>query len=217
MTNLCDVYFGRFRASRLHEEIWFVFLKYSANMSVAVKHLLDEAANKTREELRIQCEMETRYPFTMNEQYLMRAQAAKHKEILLALKQTPGPTDVQEVMKKLADLLGVPVQSAEEFLLELGSGKYSKEFHVISGALAYFQVASQRMIDVIPMRIEQHLIYDFAESVKKLDEILGLVGEGGEKRCKEFMVEDPKVHIERKEFQEQKDILVKASEILGTI
>ena len=120
-------------------------------------------------------------------------------------------------MKKLADLLGVPVQSAEEFLLELGSGKYSKEFHVISGALAYFQVASQRMIDVIPMRIEQHLIYDFAESVKKLDEILGLVGEGGEKRCKEFMVEDPKVHIERKELQEQKDILVKASEILGTI
>ena len=185
-------------------------------MSVAVKRLLDEAANKTREEIRIQCQIETRYPFTMNEQCLVQAKDNNYKRILSILKQNLRPGDLREVSKKL-DSLGVPVESDKELSLKLGSGKYSKEFDVISGVLAYFEVASQRMIDVIPMRIEQHLIYDFAESVKKLDEILGLVGEGGVKKCKELMVEDPEVEAERKELQKQKEILGNAREILGTI
>lgn len=184
--------------------------------------LLDVAAGKTRDELRIQCEIETRYPFTMNENHLVRAQVKKSEQIADIL--FPAPTNVsaaamKEVLEKLGSIDGFPVTSSEELSRKLRvPSNYTKELDVISGALAYFEIASQRMIDIVPMRIEQHLVYDFSKSVQeKLEDTLRLTGNGGEERCAVLAVDNPDIELKRNSLHKQREILVKADEILGFI
>jgi hypothetical protein len=182
--------------------------------------MLDAAADKTREELQIQCKIEMRYPFTMNEQYLIEAHNTKFNEMLKILGLAPDPTILEQFLEQVRNKfteLDIKGDFVKEFSHKLLPGKHAKAFDVISGALAYFQIASQRMIDFVPMRIEQHLIYDFSKSVEKLDEVLELVGEGGEKKCAELVKEDPKIADERASLQGRKEILAKASEILSSI
>ena len=109
--------------------------------------------------------------------------------------------------------------SLEELLrkLEVPSA-YAEELLVVSGALAYFEIACQRMTDAVPMRIEQHLIYEFAQCVEKtFDDALGLVGNGGEEKCAEWVKDEPKIEFERENLRQQNEILENASKILRDI
>lgn len=152
----------------------------------------------------------------MNERYLAQAQAAKFKEMLAILGQSGKSAALEEILKKVKEL-GLEDSSVEELPQKLCPGKYTKEFDVISGALAYFQVACQRMIDFVPMRIDQHLVYDFSKSAQNLDVILDLVGKGGEERCAELLTEDHQISSKRARLHRRKEILVNASEILASI
>ena len=190
--------------------------------SVVVTKMLEEAVCNTEKELRIQCEMETRYPFTMNETYLIQTHGNKYREVLRFHLPTPDlsptPDAVNEVLEKLPLVCGIAV-SLEELLRQLKvPSAYAEELLVVSGALAYFEIACQRMTDAVPMRIEQHLIYEFAQCVEKtLDDAVGLVGNGGEEKCAEWVKDEPKIEFERENLHQQNEILENASKILRDI
>jgi len=174
--------------------------------------MLNDVASKTREEIRTQCAIEMRYPFTMNEQNLIQAYTKEHERIF----------DKLVSRNPASDPLGGSAQSGgplEDLSRKFQPpGEYTKEYEVISGALAYYQIASQRMIDFVPMRIEHHLVHGFSDAVKeKLVDMLGLLGNGGEERCAELVKMDPKVGRERDTLNQRKEILVHASEILRAI
>ena len=185
--------------------------------------MMDEALHKTEEELRVQCKIETRYPFTMNEEHLIRYHGQKYGEILDFLlpvpDNQPSENDIKGLLEKLRSVSGVSISSLESLLKNLRvPNEYAEELNVVSGALAYFEIACQRVIDSVPMRIEEHLVYDFSKSVEeKLDDTVGLVGEGGAERCAAWVKDDPKIEFKRDNLAQQKEILVKAIEILGSI
>lgn len=194
-------------------------------MSAILIQMLDDAEGKTREDIRTQCEIEMCYPFTMNEGHLTRVYATESKRLLdIHQSPTPGSTVFGQlqikdsVVKSLASL-GISVQSFDDLSQKLQPpNEYAKEFDVISGVLAYCQIASQRMIDVVPMRIKHHLVHGFSKTVQeKLIDRLGLLGNGGEERCAALVKEDPKTERERADLNRRKEILVKASEILRAI
>lgn len=187
-------------------------------MSAALEQMLNDAARKTREEIQTQCEIEMRYPFTMNEQYLIQAHAREYKRIVDILFSPVPQAAKDEALAKLA-AVGIVAGSFDDLSRKLQlPSEYTKEFEVISGALAYYQIASQRMIDFVPMRIEHHLVYGFAKAVEeKLIDMLGLLRDGGEERCAALVKMDSKIERERDSLSKQKEILVKASEILRAI
>lgn len=74
------------------------------------------------------------------------------------------------------------------------------------------------MIDAIPMRIEQHFILGFCKLMEDgLIGDLGLVGEGGLKKCEAWAADNPEIKAQRENLLRQKEILVRADEILMTI
>jgi len=221
VVGLCQSHFGRFRASGLYDQVRYRVTKAFTDMSsVVVTKMLEEAVRNTEKELRIQCEMETRYPFTMNETYLIQTHGNKYREVLRFHLPTPdhmspSPEAVNQFLEELRLVCGVAV-SLPGLLrkLEVPSA-YAEELLVVSGALAYFEIACQRMTDAVPMRIEQHLIYEFAQCVEQtLDDALGLVGNGGAEKCAEWVKDEPKTEFERENLRQQNEILENASKIL---
>jgi hypothetical protein len=164
--------------------------------------MLNDVASKTREEIRTQCAIELRYPFTMNEQNLIQAYTKEQARIFdKAVSHNPASDPLEDLSRHFQP-----------------PSEYAKEYEVIAGALAYYQIASQRMIDFVPMRIEHHLVHGFSDAVKeKLVDMLGLLGNGGEERCAELVKMDPKVEREMDSLNQQKEIFVYASEILRAI
>jgi hypothetical protein len=99
--------------------------------------------------------------------------------------------------------------------------EYSKELEIIAGAAAYFQVAYKRIIDVVPMCIENEFLVGLGVALENgLDKSLGLVAKPAieiEKVCAEYVEEEPALQQERKKLEETKKILIKALKITSEI
>jgi hypothetical protein len=179
--------------------------------------------------------MEKFAPFTTNDNYFLKAKQEKYTYLINRRQRT---TTQQATTQPTSDQSTAPRKSLltdDELLAELAArgraikslselsrleepDKYEKELRVISEVLAYFRVAYKRIIDNITMRIEQHFVRAFSDMVKmQLISELGLVGEGGVRRCAVLAADPPEVHAKREEILRQWEILEKAQEILQSI
>ena len=191
--------------------------------------MLDRVSEITRNELHVQCEMEERRPFTLNEHYFIRSKEENYTK-LVALRQPdlnspssiylPGTQTIISKSQLLGQLatFGFSVKNFEQLSRLRDPDEFAQELLVISEVLAYFKVAFKRMIDAIPMRIEQHFILGFCKLMEDgLIGDLGLVGEGGLKKCETWAADNPEIKAQRENLLRQKEILVRADEILMTI
>ena len=208
--------------------------------SMVVDAMLNAISKETRHEIRVQCEMEKRRPFTLNEHYFIQCKANKYTQLINLCRkaqskpqESPAPPGVpasqyhvstnhkvlekQDLLNQLA-FYGFKVKSFEQLARLHDPDEYEEELRVISDVYAYFKVAYKRMIDAIPMRIEQHFVHGFSERVRdRLICELGLVGEGGLQKCKMFAKDPPEIQGRREELLRQRDILNNASNILRSI
>jgi len=119
----------------------------------------------------------------------------------------------------LAGLVDIPDGSINEApMLQLtdwfNADEYHNELQLIAGSGAYFQVAFKRIIDVIPMCIENQFLVGLG---LKLDEALvkelGLMARSRqeiESKCQMYVAEDTAVTERRRKLKETERILKEA-------
>lgn len=135
-------------------------------------------------------------------------------------------TEKETLLSALAELtrLGYPVK--EDDLGKLNPpDEYQEELEVMAEVRAYFQVSykvcsarafvclqtvltvarAQRIIDYIPLSIDQHFLYALAERLQGvLIEKLGLGSAKADARCAQYVAEDPHVNAQRAELLAKK-------------
>lgn len=137
-----------------------------------------------------------------------------------------GPKEKETLLSALAELtkLGYPVK--EDDLGKLNPpDEYQEELEVMAEVRAYFQVSykvrlarafaalravltvvlAQRIIDYIPLSIDQHFLYALAERLQGvLIEKLGLGSARADARCAQYVAEDPHINAQRAELLAKK-------------
>ena|SRR5579859_7415182 len=98
------------------------------------------------------------------------------------------------------------------------SDSYETELAIISHVRAYFDVASKRLIETVPM------ICDTSMALKLIDQLdksfakqLGITGEEGNQNAKKFLQEDVEVKEKRESLSRQKEIVESAERILASV
>ena len=98
-----------------------------------------------------------------------------------------------------------------------GPDQYEIELTVISDIWAYFEIASKRIIDIMPMLFEVVFARDFGrELCNVLTSDLKLVGDQGSENCVRYTRDAEDVHQRRMKLTEDKKILLQALQILRT-
>ena len=96
--------------------------------------------------------------------------------------------------------------------------EYQNELQLMSGAAAYFKIAWKRIVDIVPMCIENEFLVTFAVELReKLVENLGLIGDAGMEKCKEYAVEEPSLKEMKDSLMKMKDTLDMATKIMAEI
>ena len=114
----------------------------------------------------------------------------------------------------MLSVYGVNISSSKE-LLPLQVNLYHDEIEVISHVVAYFDIASKRLIDDIPQVFETVFTFDFGERLgKTLTTNLNLVGEGGLENCTRYIRDEPDVQATRNDLTARYNILEKAKETM---
>ena len=74
---------------------------------------------------------------------------------------------------------------------------------------------AQRFIDYVPLSIDQHLLYEFSETLQSvLFEKLGLSGANAVARCHAYIAEDPSIVQRRGDLSTRKGKLEKIRKML---
>jgi len=79
------------------------------------------------------------------------------------------------------------------------------EIGIIAAYLAYFDIAAQRVADVIPIFIEADYLGEICTQLTRtLSKKLGLTGPGAEERCRGLTVEVATVRKQRESLEQRK-------------
>jgi hypothetical protein len=111
-------------------------------------------------------------------------------------------------------------QQAQKILLEIANeanSDYSTELRIISNVLAYFDFASRRLVESVPMVCEVSIADGLGHQFRKdFPAKLGLLGSNGLETCARFSAEEASVKEERLRLQNAKETVDKALSILDT-
>jgi hypothetical protein len=122
-----------------------------------------------------------------------------------------------DVVLSLLAANGYHLSSTKQLSRLLEPDEHKAELVVMSQVLAYFQISSTRIIDVMPMIFETVFVRDFAYALEKnLTSSLHLTGKGGYDNCARFAKEEPEVQAEREDFEKKRAILVEALSVIST-
>jgi hypothetical protein len=122
--------------------------------------------------------------------------------------------DDNQLLSMLASR-GFYLKSVDELQRLHKPDEYEVELRVVAEVLAYFKVAHKRMIDVIPMFIENIFIHGFSTELRNaFAENLGLIGEVGLEKCARYALDESSVQGQRDGLIRQLEILVNATRIL---
>jgi len=117
----------------------------------------------------------------------------------------------KDVLFSLLVESGYRVPSAKQLARLRDPDNYEAELEVISQVLAYFELSSQRIMDVMPMIFETVFARDFADEIRKeLTSSLRLVGDFGLENCAKFAKEEPDIQLRREDLMARKEILSQA-------
>jgi hypothetical protein len=123
--------------------------------------------------------------------------------------------DGDDTLLSLLTAKGYRVTSTKQLARLHDPDEYEAELNVISEVLAYFEIASKRIVDVMPMIFESRLAHNFEEDIRKtLASKLGLVGEFGLDNCLRYVVDEPDIRSKREDLNRQKEILSRAFAIV---
>lgn len=123
------------------------------------------------------------------------------------------PTSEENLCTVLA-AYGIKLSSLKQ-LARIHLDDYDAELDVIAHVMAYFDMASKRIIDDIPMLFETSFALTFAKDLEKnLHDKLDLVGSKGLDNCARYVRDEPEIQKKRKDWTRQLEILKKAEETI---
>jgi Dynamin GTPase effector domain len=194
--------------------------------------ILDTVAKNTRALIESYCKWECRRPLTHNYEDLesCRWQALAHllhQRYGMVVKQGAENDDtadeeqqpLAEGLEALCDLVNNPKRvTAKELEEKFDADAYRPELETAGSAISYFRVAYKRVIDIIPMCIENEFLLAFGLELRdNVENCVGLVGDSAKETCAKFATEDPDVRDKRHKLTKTRDTLVKALEIVDGI
>ncbi|KAG8941062.1 hypothetical protein FRC03_004895 [Tulasnella sp. 419] len=133
---------------------------------------------------------------------LMSSKSQKHKQTApppqpQQPQQTNHTPDLGPVISQLT-AAGFPVSSKSDLERLFASNPYEEEFFVMAEVRAYWQVAYKRIIDILPLVIDEDFLCAIAQRVQEtLINELGLSTPDATDKAKEFLSEDPELVAER--------------------
>lgn len=188
--------------------------------------------------------MECHRPFTLNNSQYRNAQSKILAELTMQRRRDnyygDGPTSISsthtvkdahgqrhsistksigdDVLLEVLRSRGFPLSSTKQLSRLCEADEFEAELVVISGVLAYFEISSNRIIDIIPMIVENAFTYQFATELRNvLTSGLGFLGEFGYETCAKYGKDEPEIQIKRQDFERKSEILSDALSILSEI
>ena len=122
----------------------------------------------------------------------------------------------EDVLLSLLTVKGYRVTSLKQLARLKDPDEYETELGVISQVLAYFEISSKRIIDLMPMVFETVFARNFENELRNvLTSNLKLVGDVGVANCVRYTQDEQDVQRKREDFNKTKEILSQASEIIS--
>jgi hypothetical protein len=213
-----------------------VSLGFSVSMltvSAATNEILDKTREIARREIRLSCRKESHRPFTMNKAEYNKTKegnvtafaALRHRAPLSPAERTSftlmdangisrSYPATEENLLKVVAAFGFHLSSSKD-LVRLNDDECQAELDVISHVVAYFDIASRRLIDEIPQVFETVFAREFGENLNKvLTTKLNLVGEKGLDNCARYIRDEPDIEAKRARLTRMRKILDKARETI---
>lgn len=194
-------------------------------------------ADRTRDQIRLFCDLETNRPFTMSNERYKATRDEKRTEWAYLRNNHSSAKNVTRTSHTLRDgtgnyqsisrngveddvlighlcARGYAVTDIKQLALLYQSDEYDTELKVVADVEAYFEISSKRVIDYMPMIFEVVFARDFGrELAKVLTTKLKLVGKPGVQRCQLVTRDAEDVHARRIKLTEDQAILSDALEI----
>ena len=212
----CQQRFNRFRSSNLLEDVRSAFFMNRTKSRTESLRILETVAKETRNLISAYCKWEIRRPYTQNNDDFLARRHTYFTSYINSRRpeQTPDtehPANVAMVGNEAPEQRRVP----ENMLTPQYIDEHEQEILVIAEVLAYYEVSYKRVIDVIPMLIENEFLHKFSvQLTAQLAKNLELTGDMGLERCEKYVVEDDDMQNLRKTLQNKKDVLEEATKIL---
>ena len=208
--------------------------------STVSQSFLDRAAKRARDQIQLYCRMERNRPFTMNHKTysltakdlvaefanarlndsqisINAASSVTHtvKDIYGSSQSVTSKGVGEDVLLGFLAAKGYGLSSAKQLARLRDPDFYETELSVISQVLAYFEISSQRIMDVMPMIFETVFVLDFEDELRKnLTTSLQLVGNVGLETCRRMAKEEPDIQLRREELNERKKTLLRAATVV---
>jgi hypothetical protein len=197
-------------------------------------------AEKTRDQIKLICELETNRPFTLNHERFSLSREEYMIDIAHHRNQNNSSARVSRTSHTIRDgtgsfksisqdevtddvlvghlyAKGYRISDPKQLARLHGPDGYETELTVISDIWAYFEIASKRIMDIIPMLFQVAFARDFGRELHKvLTSGLKLVGNQGAENCAKFARDSEDVHQRRAKLTEDRRILLLALQILRT-
>ncbi|KAG8946753.1 hypothetical protein FRC04_011409 [Tulasnella sp. 424] len=132
------------------------------------------------------------------EQYMqqMREQQEQQNMMQRQQQQQAAP-NLENLISQLA-AAGFPVQNSADLERLFAGDPYEEVLIVMAEVRAYWQVSYKRVIDIVPLSIDEDFVVGLAQDAQDiLMEGLGLTGLDANKQAGEFLAEDPEIVAER--------------------
>jgi len=199
---------------------------------------MKKVADETRNQIRLICSLEANRPFTMNGERFIQSRDQYLIDFAHARRPPTSPPNISRTSRTSRDnfgnstsvsheemddgvLLGhlnakgYKISDIKQLALLDGHGEYEAELNVISGVLAHFDVASNRLTQIIPMIFEGVFARTFERELRDvLAPKLELVGDHGAENCRRYTKDAEDVDQRREKLTRNKQVISEALEIL---
>jgi hypothetical protein len=113
---------------------------------------------------------------------------------------------------------GFPLTSIDELVRLQAPDNFAQELKVVAEVQAYFKVAYKRIIDVVPMTIENLFLEELASELRRsLVEKLGLLGKDGLEKCTNYAADSAEIEEKRSSLSKRLEVLTSSTRILYNV
>ena len=199
----------------------------------AALEVLDKLAEETRDFIAMYCSWETSRPFTQNDDYMdyLRGRISEymcqHRYAVLDVvpgpfnnpqNQTlrPPPVGLERLFGELPE--NAMILTSEELFSRYKQDKDAHVLEIVVNTAAYFRVACKRVIDIVPMCIENRFLLMLSRALRdNLENDLGLLSEDAAEICARFIVEEPDANERRENLTSMKATILEGLKIIGEL
>ena len=206
---------------------------------------MQDAADATRKLMELMCRFEKSRPITQNSDTFLsskeehmtnflhdRTQFHEHnlrasfmiqdpvtrRRRYLSHEQLSQHAFWNQVMSDLT-AQGIQVTNPQQLARLQPRDEYETVIHLISAVLAYFEIASMRVIEVMPMILEVVYLEGFEEGLRRrLTEKLKLMDKGeGQEICKRYATENVETQQKMETLTVKRGVLMEAKDVLHSL